>query len=566
MSLHAAVIGVGRIRKVTEKQGFAIGGAHAQGYRDGIPGIELYGVDPNAENLQAFAEKFEVSESNCFASTEALYAARTPDLVSVCTWPTLHARQVLEAASAGVRGIVCEKPMAAEPEEIEAMLHACQECGAKLAIAHQRAYSPGFESVKKLIEDGAIGDQVCMEARVGDGWDMLSWSVHWFDLFGWLFDDEITSVLGGLSHTGQRRYQHAVEDESVVLATTSRGTQGVFVTGPETPHDRAVHLRGRDGMISIEGNEVLLWNREGFQSFKEESSWGSDFALMMADMKQWIQGGKPIRLDANRCAKATLAALSAHESARTMTRVNVAIPSPMRMSALELEQNRPRRLAKLGRVVVVADPHHVGEEPGRSTRDGLMDALAAFDPDSLQLIKVEQEPVVASHLQDADLLVICHTHREAPPQTREAIQTWIEAGHPMLVAHCGIGAYTEWPEFRRWIGRRWVWGDESLPPSGHPHEPCQLTVVSDSGLQTAWDQAWLPKDEVYTELHDEAPVKELVTAEMPNGQVVPAAWRAVDTPNVAVWAPGHRPCIWTLDAMREGLLGVIRLIQTESTP
>src|SRR4051794_14969253 len=35
-----------------------------------------------------------------------------PDIVSICTWPQSHAEIVEAAVKAGVRGILCEKPLA----------------------------------------------------------------------------------------------------------------------------------------------------------------------------------------------------------------------------------------------------------------------------------------------------------------------------------------------------------------------------------------------------------------------------------------------------------------------
>ena len=42
-----------------------------------------------------------------------------PDVVSVCTWPQFHAGMVAEVAQAGVKAILCEKPLALTLEDIE---------------------------------------------------------------------------------------------------------------------------------------------------------------------------------------------------------------------------------------------------------------------------------------------------------------------------------------------------------------------------------------------------------------------------------------------------------------
>ena len=41
-----------------------------------------------------------------------MLAAEKPDIVSICTWPFLHAPMTLAAAALPVKAIWCEKPMA----------------------------------------------------------------------------------------------------------------------------------------------------------------------------------------------------------------------------------------------------------------------------------------------------------------------------------------------------------------------------------------------------------------------------------------------------------------------
>src|SRR5262249_3959966 len=160
--------------------------------------------------------------SQLFSSTQALYAAMKPDFVSVCTWPPLHAPMTIEAAQRGARGIICEKPMALDGGEIRQMREACEKAGARLAIAHQRRYEPHLQRARQILQGGEIGGDFVLEARVADGWDMFSWTVHWFDMANFLLDDMPASVLGGVDHTGQRRYQHAVENAAIAFVEYPR--------------------------------------------------------------------------------------------------------------------------------------------------------------------------------------------------------------------------------------------------------------------------------------------------------------------------------------------------------
>ena len=551
----AAIIGCGKV--VPGKEGFAIAHAHATGYQ-AVPELDLYAVDPDDDNRNAFAEKFGVPQERCFKSTEDLYAATTPDVVSICTWPGLHYPQTLEAVKAGVKGIVCEKPMAMDNTEARIMHDQCKSKGVRLAIAHQRVYDGENVKLKELLHGGAIGEGWCAEMRVGEGWDMLSWSVHWMDLVNWLYDALPDTVLAGADHTGQRRYRHAIEDASVVLAEYPDNRQAIFVTGPDLPDGRMVTVRGSEGMITLDGGKLCVFNRQGYTEHEPAAVEHGGFGGLMVNMFAAIERDEPLTLDAERSRHATAMGWAAQESARTMRRVSM--PLEIGYAPLEIAQHPPRRSGSLGRVVLHADAHHADPETGEGGREGLRDAVEALGAESVELIKVEDRALEPADLESADLLLLYHTQKETPASSKRAIDAWVKAGRPLGIIHCGIGAYADWPEFRRWMGRHWVWSDEpGLEASGHPHEPCALKVLDPAKFATGWDEAWLPQDEVYVRLHDAAPVHELVTGAIAEGDQ-PIAWQSKDQPHVAVWAAGHRQDIWRVPAMRDGLDATLRLV------
>lgn len=552
----AAVIGCGK--RSTTKEGWAIGHSHGWGLQQAIPGLQLYAVDPNPENLAAFGERFGLPPERLFASTTALYAALTPDLVSICTWPALHCPQVLEAARAGVRGIVCEKPMALDGNEIQEMLAACAKAGSLLAVAHQRAYDGEFITAKELLDAGVLGRELVLEARVGDNWDMLSWSVHWMDMASWLFSADATSVLAGVAHTGQRRYQHAVEDASVVFAEFPDQRQALFVTGPALVGGTMFAVRGTEGMMHVQGDGVHLWTKAGYREIPKAKVELPGFAGLVRDLADALATGNPSagRCDAHRTSKATLLAFAAQESARTMTRIT--LPTHIAYPPMEIAE-RGTQTAGLGRVVVVADPHHIDPQTRRAGHDGLIEAIHALHPSALHVVMANERELTAADLADADLVVIYHTQTTSSPATREALSAWVHAGKPLAVVHCGIGAYPDWPEFRAWIGHYWVWGNEPTPQkSGHPHEPCTIEVVNPQ-WPVPWTSAWLPRDEVYIHLGQASEVRMLAVAKL-GAAAHPVAWQSVQHPNVAVWAPGHRADMWRLPALRTGLAATIALV------
>jgi predicted dehydrogenase len=541
----AAVIGCGKF--VEGKEGWAIGHAHADAYRQADPSLRLCGVDINPDNLRAFGERFKVPACDLFTSTDALYAALTPDFVSVCTWPRLHAPQVIDAAAKGVRGILCEKPMALNGGEIDAMLAACEKAGARLAIAHQRCYNGPYKLAKKLLHAGAIGDKWVLEARVGDGWDILSWSVHWFDLTHWLFDSAPLSVLAGLDHTGDRRYQHAVENSSVIFADYPESRQAVFITGPHNHQGEQgdLFIRGTTGFMRIRG-DVEVWNdTTGYTRHKPVADGPEDFHALVLDLFHAVDTGGAMRCDASRCANSTRTAYAAHESARTHRTLHA--PFTTGFAPLEILQNPPRPALPPGKLVLFADEHF-----GSGGREGIAEALTALTGTAPSVIDATQG-LTSADLADAGALLLYHTQAEPSDATRAALTAWVESGKPTVFVHCACGGYPNWDAYKQWAGRVWVWGPGG---SEHPYEECTVTPLAGGVGNLA--SAWLPLDEVFIKLALTSEVEDLAEVTISSGKF-PAAWRSKRWPNITAWIPGHRREMWSLPAQRAGLLAQIRL-------
>lgn len=557
----ALIIGCGKPPQRTpgHKVGWGIGSAHADGYRAAFPDIALYAVDPNPENLAAFAEKHQLPKERCFASAEQAFDAITPDAASVCTWPTLHAPLATLAARRGVKAITVEKPLALDTFEITELLSLARSGKTRIAVAHQRRYEAPFIKARELVRSGRLGEKVVIEGRVGDGWDMLSWTVHWFDMANYFFDRAPLSVTAGIDHTGERRYGHAIENASVVFADYGEGKQGLFITGPQEVPFFGITVRGELGMMTV-SNPLRLWTTDGFEAIecKSEKFEGA-FCSLFKDLWRSTTEATPSLCDITHTAPATMMAYAAHESATTARTV----PLPMKTwyAPLEVVQHSPKKptCAPLT-VAVIADAHHEWSWTGypNSGRDGLIDALQAAGH-SVRRFEANQ-PLPPDALSGCDVLVLYHTQRKTCDSHRRVVGEWFTARKPVVVSHCGIGAYADWPEFRKWIGRYWVWGGEDRPASGHPHLSCRLDVL-DEAFDPGWTESWLPIDEVYVQLGEASRVRPLVNAVTETGITQAYAWQVVEHPNVVVWLPGHRADMFGLAAVRDGLVASIRLAQ-----
>ncbi len=546
--LNIAMIGCGRAQG--GKEGFGIAYAHANAWQALGADVRLFGVDVNPDNLAKFGETYALSKERLFSSTEALYAAVTPDVVNICTWPKLHAPMVIEAATKGVKAIQCEKPMALSMQEIQEMLKVCEEKGVRMALGHQRRFNPYFLAARDLLKSDRLGAPYVLEARVSDGWDIMSWTTHWFDLVNFLFDDTATSVLAGLDYTSERRYGHAVENGSVVFTEYQDKHQAIFITGPDHAYPYPITVRGTKGHLELyEYQPAVLYGdtRQPLTGELADNLYQRGFDDLAKDMHQALEQGTPLRCDAKDTYRATELALAVHESARTLRKVT--LPLEAKFTPLEVVARSPKTALHGKRVLLYADEHY-----GSGGREGIAEALLALTGQAPLVIDAAMVGLEEKDLETIDLLCLYHTQETPLGVTQKTLETWVAAKKPLALLHAALGAYPNWEDYKGWLGRYWKWGSSS-----HPYEATTLSVSADDPLGLGWREAWLPSDEVYIGLEASSEVIDVLTCTITQG-TFPAAWLNAKHSNIACWMPGHRLDAWRVSTLRAGLAALLTRI------
>lgn len=537
----AAVIGCGKVQDSHE--GWAIGHHHAKGYRAQEQDLQLCGVDISADNLAMFGEAFGLPATQLYGSTDDLYAAVTPTVVSICTWPGLHAPMAIEAMDRGVRGVIIEKPLALDPAQIDTIRKKAAATGAMVAVAHQRRHAAEFQTLKKIVASGVLGTPLTIHGHVGDGWDVLSWTTHWFDMANFMFGTEPLSVLAGMDVTDRRIYGHACENSSIVFAEYPGGNSAVFLTGPFQGSN--FRISGPNGCAFQRGPEVVVCTGDGVQRHPLPDPQPNPFHLLVGEVLAALAGGPEPLCSLRRCAAATEMAYAAHESARTARAVP--FPPAARFAPLEVMQHPAVPHLNGQRLLLYADEHF-----GSGGREGLADALASITGTPPVIVDAAQRGLMPADLDSVDGVVIYHTQKEADAATRDALTGWVNGDRPLLIVHAGLGAWPDWDLYASWCGLVWQWG-----VSSHPHEPVTLRCGHGSDAHFAFAKAWLPRDEVFIGLREVAPVEIRLTAEIDGDGTYPAAWHPVAHPSVGVWMPGHRRDCWSLPTMRKGVEGML---------
>lgn len=205
-----------------------------------------------------------VGADRTYDGYEEMLDRERPDVVVVATPTELHCPMTVLAAAYGAKGIYCEKPMAISMLEARTMLMACMSHGTKLMIGHQRRRTPVFQAMKRLMDEGAIGELTLVRGTCPG--DLLSDGTHTVDTIRFLLGDRAprwllaslhrfpigTPLWGDHRFTG-RRYGHSIESGAQVVLEFDGGVRAEVLTG-------SLWVPGRNYQdLEVFGTRGRLW-------------------------------------------------------------------------------------------------------------------------------------------------------------------------------------------------------------------------------------------------------------------------------------------------------------------
>jgi predicted dehydrogenase len=303
--------------------------AHARGYL-AAEGCALVAV---ADIVEEHAATFAAQYGGPAVHTDyrQMLAREKLDIVSVCTWPALHAEMVIAAAEAGVRAIHCEKPMAPTWGEARAMEQACAARGVQLTFNHQRRFNQPFRAARELLRSGAIGQLQRIEGACDNLYD---WGTHWFDMFGFYNDEApATWVMAQIdSHSGRTVFGMPLEDHGLSYVAYANGVYGLMVTDKESSSGIACanRLVGSAGVIEVLWEAPWVRVRAAGeqewsvpQGISESIHDSGAHARAVADLVDALRAGREPELSARRALQATEVIFASYESSRRRARVEL---------------------------------------------------------------------------------------------------------------------------------------------------------------------------------------------------------------------------------------------------
>ena len=125
-----------------------------------LPDTELVAVcDLVPELLEDFKAVWarEWPETATYTDYKEMLARERLDIIGVVTSDHRHADIVVDAATSGVKGVMCEKPLATSLEDADRMIRVCAERGVPIHVNHTRRWNPLMHKVREEVRAGLIG-------------------------------------------------------------------------------------------------------------------------------------------------------------------------------------------------------------------------------------------------------------------------------------------------------------------------------------------------------------------------------------------------------------------------
>jgi predicted dehydrogenase len=261
--INAAIVGIGRWGKNFVES--------VQGKSERIRFV--CGVDSAPEKIRDFAAKHELPL--CSDLSQALTDPAIKAVV-LTTPHSLH-RPMVEASARAGKQVFCEKPLALNVADANAMVDACRSAGVVLGVGHNRRLWPSMQALKRIVASGELGEVLHIEGHFSNqhsdntagtwrdspaespGAGLTGAGLHILDAFLNTIGP-VRSVHGKLT---VRKAPPVPRDVAALMFEFANGVSGIMATVRASPFYWRVHVFGDKASAESRGEHELLIHRGG---------------------------------------------------------------------------------------------------------------------------------------------------------------------------------------------------------------------------------------------------------------------------------------------------------------
>ena len=278
----------------------AIGRTGRGGYGHGLhlaykelENVEFVAVADEEEEGRTKAQE-ETGAPRAYVGYQEMLAREKPDIVSVCPrWTDCHLEMVLACLEAGAH-VYCEKPMTWNLEEGDQIVSMAEIAGRKVAVAHQGVYLPRIQGVKRILEEGCIGQVQTIYAhgkqdRRGGGEDMIVLGTHLFNMMRF-FVGEVAWMSAHVTVEGRALEQGDIREPGEPVGPVAgdcvdsyfafaSGVAGFFDSRKDqagSSRRYGMEIVGSEGIISLRGgsgSELMIYPYPVFLPAERQQGW-----------------------------------------------------------------------------------------------------------------------------------------------------------------------------------------------------------------------------------------------------------------------------------------------------
>jgi UDP-N-acetyl-2-amino-2-deoxyglucuronate dehydrogenase len=287
-----------------------------------------------------------------FARYGQMLAEAGADCVVLATPSGLHARQVTEAAQAGLH-VMTEKPMATRWADGLAMVKACDEARVRLFVVKQNRRNRTLQLLRQALQAGRFGRLYMVTVNVFwsrpqsyydsaawrgtwefDGGAFMNQASHYIDLLDWL----VGPVESVMAYTGTLARDIEVEDTGVAALRWRSGAMGsvnvTMLTHPKNL-EGSITVLGEHGSVRIGGvavNKIEHWEfaephamDAGLDdaSYQTSSVYGLGHPLYYDNVIRTLRGECEPETDGREGLKSLELLIAMYRSARDGKKVNL---------------------------------------------------------------------------------------------------------------------------------------------------------------------------------------------------------------------------------------------------
>jgi glucose-fructose oxidoreductase len=156
-------------------------------------------VTGSPEKITVWQKKYNIPDANVYNYENMHEIANNDsiDVVYIVLPNAMHAEYTIKAANAG-KHVWCEKPMALNPEECEAMIKACKDNKRQLTIGYRMQHEPNTQTVVQYGKEKPYGkiEKIISEAGFRGFSDKSNWKTRKELGGGAMYDMGVYSING----------------------------------------------------------------------------------------------------------------------------------------------------------------------------------------------------------------------------------------------------------------------------------------------------------------------------------------------------------------------------------